>query len=85
VLQRVHPDDSSAVEQLIERVRREKTEFDFHHRLLMPDGSVKYLRILRRRAELRIRPVRIPWEAVTDITESKRRNMPWARAKRLCA
>jgi len=59
------------VEQLIERVSREKTEFDFHHRLLMPDGSVKYLRILGRRAELESGRSEFVG-AVTDITESKR-------------
>src|SRR5467141_1204322 len=70
-LQRVHPDDRSAVEQLIERVSREKTEFDFHHRLLMPDGSVKYLRIVGRRAEHESGRSEFVG-AVTDITESKR-------------
>jgi len=30
----------------MERVSRERTEVDFEHRLLMPDGSVKYLRIV---------------------------------------
>ncbi|HJY92300.1 MAG TPA: response regulator, partial [Candidatus Acidoferrum sp.] len=44
VVQRTHPEDRSAVRQLVERVSRERTEFDFEHRLLMPDGSVKYLR-----------------------------------------
>jgi PAS domain S-box-containing protein len=46
VVQRIHPEDRSAVLQLIERVSRERTEFDFEHRLLMPDGSVKYLRVV---------------------------------------
>jgi PAS domain S-box-containing protein len=71
VLQRVHPDDRSAVERLIERVSREKTEFDFHHRLLMPDGSVKYLRIVGRRAEHESGQLEFVG-AVTDLTESKR-------------
>src|SRR5882762_4590140 len=38
VVQRTHPEDRSAVQQLIERVSRERTKFDFEHRLLMPDG-----------------------------------------------
>src|SRR5262249_3096588 len=46
VLQRTHPDDRSAVQELIDRVTREQEAFDFEHRLLMPDGSVKYLRVL---------------------------------------
>src|SRR5258708_24196655 len=48
VLHRVHPDDRSAVEQLIELVSRERAQFDFEHRLLMPDGSVNYLPIVGR-------------------------------------
>jgi PAS domain S-box-containing protein len=48
IVQRTHPDDRSAVHQLIERVSREKCEFDLEHRLLMPDGSVKYLRVVGR-------------------------------------
>src|SRR6267142_725630 len=70
IVQRTHPEDRSAVQQLIERVSRERTKFDFEHRLLLPDGSVKYVRI-----------VGSPSEedgcfefvgAVTDITERKR-------------
>ena len=32
------PTIESTLQQQIERVSREKTEFDFEHRLLMPDG-----------------------------------------------
>ena len=46
IVQRTHPEDRSALQELIERVSRERTEFDFEHRLLMPDGSVKYLRVV---------------------------------------
>ena len=45
ILQRTHPEDRAAVQQLIDRVSRGRTEFDFEHRLLIPDGSVKYLRV----------------------------------------
>ncbi len=46
IVQRTHPEDRSAVQQLIERASREKMEFDFEHRLLMPDGSFKYIRVV---------------------------------------
>src|SRR5216684_8850689 len=46
IMERTHPEDRSAVQQLIERVSREMTEFKFEHRLLMPDGSVKHLRVV---------------------------------------
>jgi len=48
IVQRTHPEDRQAVENLIERVSRERTEFDFGHRLLMTDGSTKYLRVVGR-------------------------------------
>jgi len=71
VVQRTHPEDRSAVQQLIERVSREKTEFDFEHRLLMPDGSVKYLRVIGSPSENEDGCFEFVG-AVTDITESKR-------------
>jgi PAS domain S-box-containing protein len=45
-LQRVHPDDLSFVRQAIERAEQDRQAFDFEHRLLMPDGSVKYLHVV---------------------------------------
>jgi PAS domain S-box-containing protein len=45
VLQRVHPEDKLIVGQVIERGRQDRKDFDLEHRLLMPDGSVKYLRV----------------------------------------
>jgi PAS domain S-box-containing protein len=71
VIRRIHPQDRSAVQQLLERVSREKTEFDFEHRLLMPDKSVKYLHVVGRPSKNE----RDSFEfvgAVTDITERQR-------------
>jgi len=71
VVQRTHPEDRLAVQQLIERVSRQRTEWDFEHRLLMPDGSIKYLRVVGHPS----RDARDSFEfvgAVTDITERKR-------------
>ena len=44
VMQRIHPEDRAAVQQSIERFSRERKEWDVEYRLLMPNGSVKYLR-----------------------------------------
>jgi len=71
VLQRVHPEDRSAVQQLLERASRQKTEFDFEHRLLMPDRSIKYLRVVGRPSEGEVGSFEFVG-AVTDITERKR-------------
>jgi PAS domain S-box-containing protein len=46
VIQRTHPEDRSAVQQLIDRVSRDRSDFDFEHRLLMPDGSLKHVRVV---------------------------------------
>jgi two-component system sensor kinase FixL len=42
-LQRVHPEDRAHVQQTVYRAFQEGADFDYEHRLLMPDGSVKYL------------------------------------------
>ncbi len=46
VFGRVHPDDATLVKETIERARQDGEDFDFEHRLQMPDGSVKHLRVL---------------------------------------
>jgi PAS domain S-box-containing protein len=46
VFQRIHPEDRDLVQQTIDRATNERTNFDIEHRLLMPDGSVKYLNVL---------------------------------------
>jgi PAS domain S-box-containing protein len=46
VLNRVHPDDDALVRQVINRATAHKEAFDFEHRLLMPDGSIKHLHVV---------------------------------------
>lgn len=46
VLRRTHPEDRALVQQKIDRAIQEKMCFDFEHRLLMPGGSIKYVRIV---------------------------------------
>ncbi len=46
VLQRVHPEDAPQVKQTIERASRDGKDFDFEHRLLMPDSSVKHVQVV---------------------------------------
>jgi PAS domain S-box-containing protein len=46
VLQRVHPDDLALTREVIDRAARDRQDFDFEHRLLMPDGSVKHLHVV---------------------------------------
>ncbi len=51
VFRRIYPDDRDRVQQAFDRATNEKTDFDIEHRLLMPDGSVKYLHVLARALE----------------------------------
>jgi PAS domain S-box-containing protein len=71
ILERTHPEDRSRHQEILERVSREKTEFDFEHRLLMPDNSVKYLHVVGRPSEDSSDGLQFIG-AVTDITERKR-------------
>lgn len=43
---RIHPDDLHTLSEMIDRARRGAGDLQFEHRLLMPDGSVKYLHLL---------------------------------------
>jgi PAS domain S-box-containing protein len=46
VLQRTHPEDAALVGKTIQRAIRDHQDFDFGHRLLMPDGLVKHVHVL---------------------------------------
>jgi PAS domain S-box-containing protein len=71
IVQRTHPDDRQAVQQVIERASRDRTEFALEHRLLMPDGSIKYLEVVGRPSTDEGRRSEFVG-AVSDITERKR-------------
>jgi PAS domain S-box-containing protein len=71
VLRRTHPEDKAMVRQVIDRVTKEHKNFDFEHRLLMPDGSVKYIRVVGRPTSGDAAGFEFVG-AVTDITERKR-------------
>jgi PAS domain S-box-containing protein len=42
-LERVHPEDVAAVKQIVERAAQDKKDYEHKYRLLMPDGSIKYV------------------------------------------
>jgi PAS domain S-box-containing protein len=70
VLQRVHPDDRALVRETIDRASEAWANLDFEHRLLMPDGSVKYLHVLARASEPSSGTLEY-FGAVTDVTAAK--------------
>src|SRR5216684_3004762 len=45
-LQRVHPEDAALVKQTIERAAQDGKDFDHEYRLVMPDGSIKYVHVV---------------------------------------
>jgi len=46
ILQRVHPQDAALVKQTIDRASQDGKDFDYECRLVMPDGSVKYVHVV---------------------------------------
>ena len=46
VIDRTHPEDVERVRQFIEGEPRDGKDYDLEHRLLMPDGLVKYLHVV---------------------------------------
>src|SRR4030095_10973159 len=71
VLQRTHPEDRALVRQVIDRASQERKDFDFERRLLMPHGSVKYVRVVGHPSTDESGNFEFVG-AVTDITERKR-------------
>jgi PAS domain S-box-containing protein len=48
IQQRVHPEDRAAVQKTIDQASRDGKDFDHEYRLLMPDGSMKYVHAVAR-------------------------------------
>ena len=72
VIDRTHPDDRMLLRQIIDRASIERSDFSAEHRLMMADGSVKYLRVVAHRASGEDPESVLFIGAVTDVTESKR-------------
>jgi PAS domain S-box-containing protein len=70
ILQRAHPDDVDLVKDALERAARGGSDFDYEHRLLMPDGSIKHLHDLAHCFRYEAGNEEVVG-AITDITERK--------------
>src|ERR1700730_15608118 len=72
VLLRTHPDDRALVRQSVDRAVQERTALDFEHRLLVPDGSIKCVRVVGH-PEIIAGSCDLKFVgAITDVTERKR-------------
>ena len=72
ILQRTHPEDRAFVQETLDQAARDRKALDFEHRLLMPDGSGKYVRVVGHPSTSDESGDFEFVGAVTDITESKR-------------
>ena len=70
ILQRVHPDDVALLKSVLEQAAQGGNDFEFEHRLLMPDGSIKYIFNLSQCVRDEAGNEEIVG-AITDITERK--------------
>jgi PAS domain S-box-containing protein len=70
IMQRIHPDDRDRVQQTRDRVSAAGADFDLENRLLMADGSVKYVHVLGRALKTSAENLEFVG-AVTDVTAAK--------------
>ncbi len=71
IVQRIHPDDRDLVQQALNHAINEKTDFDFEHRLLMPESSFKHLHVIGHASKASSGDLEFVG-AVTDVTERTR-------------
>ncbi|MDR3485156.1 MAG: PAS domain-containing protein [Bradyrhizobium sp.] len=70
ILQRTHPDDRTSVQKTFDDASRTGMDFDREYRLLMPDGSVKYVHAMARAARDPSGGIEFVG-AVTDVTVAR--------------
>jgi len=46
MVQRTHPEDVDSVRKFVDQALRDGRDWDLEHRLVMPDGSIKYLHVV---------------------------------------
>ena len=80
---RTHPDDRTQLRQILDRVSIERSEFIAEHRLLMTDGSVKYVRAVGRPSTGEDPGSFVFIGAVMDVTERKHAEQERERLRQL--
>ena len=71
ILERVHPEDKALVQSTLDRASGDAKDLDYEHRLLMPDGSVKYVHVVAHAVRDRTGIPRFVG-ALMDVTATKR-------------
>lgn len=72
VLQRTHPQDRALVHQTIDRARQDRSDLDFEHRLLLPDGQTRHVHVVGHPAFNERRDFVEVVGTVLDVTERRR-------------
>jgi PAS domain S-box-containing protein len=72
ILGRTHPDDVAAVRELVDGASPDPANLDIEYRLLMPDGTLKYIRSLSGKAGAGFTGDLTFVATVMDVTERKR-------------
>src|SRR5882762_3724889 len=70
IIQRTHPEDRAAVQQTVSRALVDGQDFEHEYRLLMPDGSMKYIHAVARAVQDASGNIEFVG-AVTDVTVAK--------------
>ena len=70
LLARVHPDDLALVQRVIDRAANDRRDFDFEHRLRLPGGTVKHVRVVARAMQVETSNVDFVG-AVMDVTSTR--------------
>lgn len=70
VLKQIHPEDLPMVQGIIERASHDRKEWEFEHRLLMPNGTMKHVHVVAHSVESKTGDREFVG-AVQDITGSK--------------
>jgi PAS domain S-box-containing protein len=68
---RYHPEDRHIMEQVAEGIQRGAPDFDYEHRLLMPDGSIKHIHVVAQGAPDKEGEGLEYFGAVQDVTQRR--------------
>jgi PAS domain S-box-containing protein len=79
--ERTHPDDREDLRGRMERVARQRSNIDVEHRLLLPDGSIKHVRVVGHPSTSQSGSLEFVG-AVLDITERRRVEEELRRSER---
>jgi PAS domain S-box-containing protein len=71
VIQRVHPEDRALVQRTLDRASRDGKDFDYEHRLLMGDGSIKHVHVVAHAVRDQANELEFIG-AVMDVTRARR-------------